>query len=87
MNWDQVEGKWKQLRGSAKQQWGKLTDNDLEQVAGLRDQLVGKLQERYGIAREEAQKKADEWVKMQNDNQADQRSGKKVEPETHTAKR
>ena len=46
MNWDQVEGKWKRLRGSAKLQWGKLTDDDLEQIAGMRDQLVGKLQER-----------------------------------------
>jgi uncharacterized protein YjbJ (UPF0337 family) len=67
MNWDQIEGKWKQLRGSAKKQWGKLTDDDLEQIAGMRDDLVGKLQERYGIAREDAQKKADEWMKVQND--------------------
>ena len=81
MNWDQVEGKWKQLRGSAKQQWGKLTDDDLEQIAGMRDQLVGRLQERYGIAREEAQKKADEWIKVQNDG-ADQRSPQ----EHHSAK-
>jgi len=67
MNWDQVEGKWKQLRGSVKQQWGKFTDDDLEQIAGKRDQLVGKLQERYGIAREEAQKKTDEWIKLQKE--------------------
>jgi uncharacterized protein YjbJ (UPF0337 family) len=66
MNWDQIEGKWKQLRGSAKKQWGKLTDDDLEQIAGMRDDLVGKLQERYGIAREDAQKKADEWMKVQD---------------------
>lgn len=86
MNWDQVEGKWKQLRGSAKEQWGKLTDDDLEQIAGMRDQLVGKLQERYGIAREEAQKKADEWVKIQNDTK--RRSGQEVDyPSSHhTAK-
>lgn len=82
MNWDQVEGKWKQVRGSAKQQWGKLTDNDLEQIAGMRDKLVGKLQERYGIAQEEAQKKADEWIKIQNGTEEDrsgQRSGQKGE--------
>ena len=82
MNWDQVEGKWKQVRGSAKQQWGKLTDNDLEQIAGMRDKLVGKLQERYGIAQEEAQKKADEWIKVQNgteEGRSGQRSGKKGE--------
>lgn len=82
MNWDQVEGKWKQLRGSAKQQWGKLTDDDLEQIAGMRDQLVGRLQERYGIAREDAQKKADEWVKLQNE-----RDAQTAEYQTHrTAK-
>lgn len=87
MNWDQVQGKWKQLRGSVKEQWGRLTDDDLEQIAGMRDQLVGKLQERYGIVREEAQKKADDWLKTQHEDQAGQRSGQKVVPETsHTAK-
>jgi uncharacterized protein YjbJ (UPF0337 family) len=63
MNWDQFEGKWNQLKGSAKQKWGKFTDDDLEYIAGHRDILVGKLQERYGYAKEEAQKKAEEWVK------------------------
>ena len=67
MNWDQVEGKWKQLRGSVKQQWGKLTDNDLDFIAGKRDEFVGKLQERYGIAKEDAQKQCDEWIKTQRD--------------------
>jgi uncharacterized protein YjbJ (UPF0337 family) len=62
MNWDQVEGKWKQLKGSAKQHFGELTDNDLEMIAGHREKLVGKLQERYGYAREQAQKTADEWL-------------------------
>ena len=64
MNWDQVEGQWKQMKGSVKEKWGKLTDDDLDQIAGRRDQLIGKLQERYGIAREEAQRRADEWLKM-----------------------
>jgi uncharacterized protein YjbJ (UPF0337 family) len=63
MNTDQLSGKWKQMQGAAKQQWGKLTDDDLEVIAGKRDTLVGKLQERYGIAKEDAQKKADEWLK------------------------
>lgn len=62
MNWDQIEGKWKQVKGSLKTQWGKLTDDDLNVIAGKRDKLVGKLQERYGYARDEAQRKADEWV-------------------------
>lgn len=63
MNTDQMSGKWKQMKGAAKQQWGKLTDDDLEVIAGKRDSLIGKLQERYGFAKEEAQKKADEWLK------------------------
>jgi uncharacterized protein YjbJ (UPF0337 family) len=63
MNWDQIERKWKQMKGSLMQQWGKLTDDDLNLIAGQRDKLVGKLQERYGYAKDEAQRKADEWVK------------------------
>ena len=62
MNWDQIEGTRKQMQGSAKQQWGKLTDDDLTMINGQRDKLIGKLQERYGYAREEAQKRADEWL-------------------------
>ena len=63
MNWDQVEGKWKQLKGSVKERWGKFTDDDLDVIAGRRETLIGKLQERYGMAREEAQKNADIWLK------------------------
>jgi uncharacterized protein YjbJ (UPF0337 family) len=62
MNWDQVEGKWKQLKGSAKQHFGEFTDDDLEMIAGQREKLVGKLQERYGCFREQAQRMADEWL-------------------------
>jgi uncharacterized protein YjbJ (UPF0337 family) len=62
MNWDQIEGKWKQLKGSAKQHFGKLTDDDLEQIRGNRDMMIGKLQERYGIAKDQAQKQADQWM-------------------------
>ena len=65
MNWDQMEGKWKQLTGGVKKQWGKLTDDDLQYMAGSKDQFVGRLQERYGIAKEEAQKQADEWLQAQ----------------------
>jgi uncharacterized protein YjbJ (UPF0337 family) len=63
MNWDQIEGKWKQVKGSVRKQWGDLTDDDLTRMAGSRDKFVGVLQERYGIAKEEAQKRADEWAK------------------------
>ena len=61
MNWDQVEGKMKQWMGSAKQRWGKLTDDELQQLSGKRDEIVGKLQEKYGWTREEAEKDYDEW--------------------------
>lgn len=62
MNWDTVQGKWKQFSGQAKENWGKLTDDDLDQAAGKRDQLVGKIQERYGIARDEAERQVDDWT-------------------------
>jgi len=65
MNWDQMEGKWKQMKGVVRKQWGKLTDDDLEFMAGSKDQFVGRLQERYGIKKEEAQKQADEWLQAQ----------------------
>jgi len=61
MNWDQIEGKWKQMEGSIKKRWSKLTNDDLTYMRGSRDQFVGRLQERYGIAKEEAQKQADAW--------------------------
>ncbi|MCB2002718.1 MAG: CsbD family protein [Rhodoferax sp.] len=61
MNWDRIEGNWKQLTGKAKVQWGKLTDDDLDVIAGRREQLSGKLQERYGIAKDEAEKQIDTW--------------------------
>ncbi|MCI4660904.1 MAG: CsbD family protein [Neomegalonema sp.] len=62
MNWDQVEGKWKQLKGSVQSQWGKLTDDEIDQTAGDRKKLEGKIQEKYGLAKEEAEKKVDEWM-------------------------
>lgn len=62
MNSDELQGKWKQLKGAARQQFGRLTENDLEMIAGQRERLIGKLQERYGYLREEAQKRADEWL-------------------------
>jgi uncharacterized protein YjbJ (UPF0337 family) len=61
MNWDQIQGKWTQMKGSIKQEWGKLTDNDLDVIAGSKDKLVGKIQERYGIKKEEALRQFDEW--------------------------
>ncbi len=63
MNWDQVQGNWKQVKGTVKEKWGKLRDDELDVIAGKRDQLIGKVQERYGIARAEAERQVDEFVK------------------------
>lgn len=62
MNWTQVEGKWDQVKGAAQKQWGKLTDDDLAQARGGRDEFVGKLKERYGIAKEDAEKQVDDFM-------------------------
>ena len=63
MNWDQIQGKLKQTKGSIKQRWAKLTDDDITFMSGSRDQFVGRLQERYGIAKEEAEKQIEAWLK------------------------
>jgi len=62
MNWDRVEGNWKQFKGKARQQWGKLTDDDLNVIEGKRTELAGKLQARYGYAKDEAEKNIDTWL-------------------------
>ena len=64
MNWDRVEGNWKQMTGTVKEQWGKLTDDTLTEVGGQRDQLVGKIQEAYGISRDEADQQVKDWEKL-----------------------
>jgi uncharacterized protein YjbJ (UPF0337 family) len=61
MNWDQIEGMWKQVTGKVKEKWGKLTDDDIQMIKGKRDQLVGKIQERYGVAKEDAERQVDEF--------------------------
>lgn len=63
MNWDQIRGRWKQWTGKAKEKWGKLTDDDLITIAGRRDQFAGLLQERYGYAKEEADKEIDDFAR------------------------
>ena len=67
MDWNRVEGNWKQIKGAVKQQWGKLTDDDLDQIAGQRDKFIGKVQERYGLAQDEAQRRADDWLRTTGD--------------------
>jgi uncharacterized protein YjbJ (UPF0337 family) len=62
MNWDRIRGNWQQLLGKVKQQWGALTDDDLSVIEGQRDILVGKLQERYGYEKEQAEREADNFA-------------------------
>jgi len=62
MNWDTIEGQWKQFKGRARQAWSKLTDDDLANLNGKREQLAGKIQERYGIQKQEAERQIDEWI-------------------------
>jgi uncharacterized protein YjbJ (UPF0337 family) len=73
MNWDQVQGKWTQVKGKAHEKWGKLTNDDLDVINGKREQFVGRLQERYGILKEEAEKQVDEFAKaLDAENAAEQ---------------
>lgn len=62
MNWDQIKGNWKQFQGKVKEKWGKLTDDDLTTIAGIREQFVGKLQEHYGYKKEQAEKELDAFT-------------------------
>lgn len=62
MNWDQLEGKWMQLKGKAREEWAKLTDQDVEDIKGKRDNLIGRLTERYGYEKEKASQAVDEWI-------------------------
>jgi len=61
MNWDQAKGQWTQMKGAVRKQWGKLTDDDLDVIQGERERLVGKIQERYGIAKDEAERQVASW--------------------------
>ncbi len=61
-----MEGNWKQIKGKVKEKWGKLTDDELDKIAGKRDQLEGQIQQRYGIAKDQARKDVDDWYNSQN---------------------
>lgn len=65
MAWDAIEGKWKQLKGSVREQWSELSDADVDEVGGKKDQLVGKLQQRYGYAKTEAEQQVNDWMQRQ----------------------
>ncbi|MGH8655216.1 MAG: CsbD family protein [Gammaproteobacteria bacterium] len=62
MNWEQVKGNWNQVKGKARQMWGDITDDELDVIAGKREELVGRLQAKYGYTKEDAEQKADNWV-------------------------
>jgi uncharacterized protein YjbJ (UPF0337 family) len=63
MNHDRLQGRWKQIKGKVKEQWGKLTDDDLDIIAGRRDQLLGRIQERHGLAKDDAARQVRDWEK------------------------
>jgi uncharacterized protein YjbJ (UPF0337 family) len=65
MDWDRIQGNWKQFIGKIKEQWGHLTDDDLDKASGQREQLEGRIQERYGVSKDEVRKQVDEWLKKQ----------------------
>jgi uncharacterized protein YjbJ (UPF0337 family) len=77
MNWDRIEGNWKQVKGKIKEKWGKLTDSDLDTIAGKRDQLAGKIQESYGVGKDEAERQLKDW-----ETRLDERERPKSEPGT-----
>lgn len=62
MDWNRIEGNWKQFKGRVKEQWGKLTDDELDEIDGRRDQLEGKIQERYGLAKDQVRQQVDDWL-------------------------
>lgn len=76
MNWTRVEAKWSQLSGQAKSEWAKLTDDDLKYIAGKKEQLIGKLQEQYGILKEEAERQTDAWLAKLSAGRPDKSNGK-----------
>ena len=63
MNWDQIKGEWREAKGKLRSKWGKLTDDDVEQIAGKKDVLVGRLQQRYGWKKDQAERSIDDYLK------------------------
>lgn len=66
MNWEQIKGNWNIMKGKARQQWGDLTDDELDRAAGVRDELIGHVQKRYGVAKDEAERQVDDWADQQS---------------------
>ncbi|WP_034857749.1 CsbD family protein [Sinorhizobium sojae] len=66
MDWNRIEGNWKQFKGKVKEQWGRLTDDDLDEIDGNRQQLEGKIQERYGLEKDRVRQDIDDWYGRQS---------------------
>ncbi len=75
MNWDQIAGQWRQFSGRMREKFGRLTDSEIEATKGRRDQLEGLIQERYGISKEDAQRRLDEWLDAQKSSEKTRTSG------------
>ncbi len=84
MNWDQLEGQWKQMGAKIKSKWAKLTDDDLQNLGAKKDELVAKLQERYGVLKEEAERQVDEWMAKLSPHDDSQHGSSKTEEKAKT---
>ena len=73
MNWDQIEGRWREFRGTVRSKWGKLTDDDLDTIGGKREVFLGRLQQRYGMQRDQAERELDSWLKSMSWSKDEQR--------------
>jgi uncharacterized protein YjbJ (UPF0337 family) len=85
MDWNRIEGNWKQMKGTVKEQWGKLTDDDLTLINGRRDQLEGKIQERYGFAEDQARKEIEDWYRSIESDLAEQIEAIRADIQTLTS--
>jgi uncharacterized protein YjbJ (UPF0337 family) len=80
MNWDQLSGEWKQMQAQVKSKWAKLTDDDLQNLNAKKDMLIGKIQARYGILKDEAERQLDEWMTSLSSERAEQPKGRPQAP-------
>jgi uncharacterized protein YjbJ (UPF0337 family) len=85
MDWNRIEGNWKQMKGTVKEKWGKLTDDDLTLIDGRRDQLEGKIQERYGFAKDQARKEIEDWYRSVESDLAEQIEAIRADIQTLTS--
>jgi uncharacterized protein YjbJ (UPF0337 family) len=87
MNWDQLSGEWKQMQAQVKSKWAKLTDDDLKNLNAKKDMLVGKIQARYGILKDEAEQQLDEWMASLSSERTEHSKGRPQAPPLPAPKR